>query len=277
MNSALGLTSLDRAKNLSVFKNSKHGHYIREKSAVLKDIKEALPIVVLGRGAWPAEELLRNKFANAKGKASQAKKPVVKLLGSMPDASSEDEIPEGPIGKKKTRKKVTSSKHQAREISASGKRQKRQAAESQSGHRSPRKTNRAEVYSSDSSEAVESTRPPNRTKKARVSSFRQSQPEMNAPSKTSNGQKPSRASSFRRPRTVTGKHEYSKKGHVRSKTVSKPLKGISLKKRASDFRGGGDDDRGTYGDELSGRYEEDMRYADQSSQSSDEHGRSDDE
>lgn len=77
MNTCLGKCSLQRAKHHTVFSKSRSGRYNKEKSAVLEEIKKAIPIVCLAKGNWAANELLRNKFANSKARLSRAVKEQV--------------------------------------------------------------------------------------------------------------------------------------------------------------------------------------------------------
>lgn len=77
LNSALGKASLDEAKKLRYFA-TRPSRYNREISAVITEIKKAIPIVKLAHGDWAAREILRDKFQNARNARKRLEKKALK-------------------------------------------------------------------------------------------------------------------------------------------------------------------------------------------------------
>lgn len=85
LNKCLGVVALNRAQNLNVFTRAESGTYNREKSAVIEEVKRALPILRLAERDWVAHKLLKNRCSNAK----QSRKKILKYKQRKNSAESD--------------------------------------------------------------------------------------------------------------------------------------------------------------------------------------------
>lgn len=63
LNDGLGSMSLDSLRRQPRYVN-RPGKFNRDKSAVIRDIKKTIPVILIAKGDWAARELLRNTFQN---------------------------------------------------------------------------------------------------------------------------------------------------------------------------------------------------------------------